>query len=284
MELHELKSNKIGFCLSGGLSSLTVSTWLFDQGVDVVNFIADIGQTDKPSVDNVVDVLNPKGIKTIAVDLRSKMADMCFDLLKYQAIYGDEYWNITSSSRAVLVMGLSQIMRQHGCTMLAHGSVGGGNDQKRFDRYVRNLASDLKLLVPWCNPELLKLFPNRTSMIEYLTNFGLDIPLNDKDVYSTDANLAGISHEGVMLESLETPCSIVEPLISVWPQQAPNEPTVFEARFEAGHVVEINGKVMKPLDIMLEANRIAGRNGIWHSNVVENRINGTKGRGIYEAP
>ena len=36
--------------------------------------------------------------------------------------------------------------------------------------------------------------------------------------------------------------------------------------------------------MMLEANRVAGRNGVGISNALENRIIGTKSRGVYEAP
>lgn len=282
--IHEYKGNKIGFCMSGGLSCLTVSKWLSEQGFDVLNFVADIGQTDEGGVNELVRTLNMKGMNAVAVDLRHEMAEMSFNLVKYQAIYGSGYWNTTSASRAVLVNGLSPVMREYGCTVLAHGSVGGGNDQRRFDRYGKSLASEMKLFVPWRIPELLDLFPSRLSMIEYLASFGLDINSTDKADHSTDANLAGISHEDKMLESLETPCTFIQPLISVWPEQAPNEVETFEVRFERGRAVQINGKSMTPLDVMMESNKIAGRNGIWMFNGLENRINGTKGRGVYEAP
>jgi len=48
--------------------------------------------------------------------------------------------------------------------------------------------------------------------------------------------------------------------------------------------VEINGKLLGALDMLTEANRIAGRNGVGIANALENRIIGTKSRGVYEAP
>ena len=36
--------------------------------------------------------------------------------------------------------------------------------------------------------------------------------------------------------------------------------------------------------MMLEANKVAGRNGVGIANALENRIIGTKSRGVYEAP
>merc|ERR1712137_279092 len=55
-------------------------------------------------------------------------------------------------------------------------------------------------------------------------------------------------------------------------------------RFEQGRCVAINGTSMSPLDVMYAANDLAGRNGIGISHALENRILGTKSRGVYEAP
>merc|ERR1711998_727012 len=57
-----------------------------------------------------------------------------------------------------------------------------------------------------------------------------------------------------------------------------------ELRFEAGRCVAINGKTVTPLEAIREANAIGGRNGLGISHALENRIIGTKSRGVYEAP
>jgi argininosuccinate synthase len=49
-------------------------------------------------------------------------------------------------------------------------------------------------------------------------------------------------------------------------------------------VVQINGKDVTPLEAMMLANEIGGRNGIGMKHALENRIIGTKSRGVYEAP
>merc|ERR1740138_1842680 len=41
---------------------------------------------------------------------------------------------------------------------------------------------------------------------------------------------------------------------------------------------------MSPYEVLVEANKLAGRNGIGISHALENRILGTKSRGVYEAP
>jgi len=72
--------------------------------------------------------------------------------------------------------------------------------------------------------------------------------------------------------------------MGVWPQEAPDRVETVSLKFEKGVCVELNGKVLGPLDMLAEANTVAGRSGIGIANALENRIIGTKGRGVYEAP
>merc|ERR1712050_116055 len=105
-----------------------------------------------------------------------------------------------------------------------------------------------------------------------------------KKRYSTDANICGLSNEAEDLESMETGMTIVNPVMGVWPKDAPNTAEEVTLRFEKGRCVAVNGKSMKPLEVLQLANKIAGRNGIGLSHALENRILGTKSRGVYEAP
>ena len=212
------------------------------------------------------------------------MAEACFDVIKAQAMYDGGYWNSTGIARAVTVRGLIPAMKQHGCTILTHGATGRGNDQMRFERYTNVLAPDMKVYAPWRDPALLKEFAGRTQMAEYLAKFGIQATVGGKKRYSTDANLAGLSHEAEDLESMETPCTIVETTMGVWPQQAPNDVEDVTMTFEHARCVAINGRKVTPLEAIVEANRIGGRNGIGMKNALENRIIGTKSRGVYEAP
>ena len=103
----------------------------------------------------------------------------------------------------------------------------------------RFLAPDIKVFAPWRDPELLKQFPGRTQMVDYLAKFGIIAFAGGKKKYSTDCNLAGLSHEAEDLESMQTPMTIVEPTMGVWPFQAPDKPERFTARFEKGRCVAI---------------------------------------------
>jgi argininosuccinate synthase len=282
--LKELANRKVGICVSGGLDSKTVTRRLLEAGVDVLCFTADLAQPDEEDINGVIKKMAPTGAQTVVVDLKQEMARACFLMLKTQARYDGGYWNTTGIARAVTVRGLLGAMQERGCTVLAHGATGRGNDQLRFERYTNVLAPKMGVYAPWRDPELLAHFPGRAQMAAYLRAQGIEAEVGPKKRYSTDANLAGLSHEAEDLESIETSCEIVSPIMGVWPQAAPDAIENVKLRFEAGACVAINGEKVDPLQAMLLANKIGGRNGVWMRNALENRVIGTKSRGVYEAP
>lgn len=284
MRIEQLKGKKIGICVSGGLDSKTVTARLLEEGLDVLCFTADLAQPDEDDIEGVRAKMAPTGASTHVVDLKREMAEGCFLVIKAQAMYDGGYWNTTGLARAVTVRGLISAMKEHGCTVLAHGATGRGNDQMRFERYTNVLAPEMKVYAPWRDPKLLEQFPGRKEMAAYLKQKGIEADVGPRKRYSTDANLAGLSHEAEDLESLETACNIVEPIMGVWPQDAPDEMEKVTLRYKAGRCVAVNGNSVEPLDAMLLSNAIAGRNGIWMKNALESRIIGTKSRGVYEAP
>jgi len=284
MTLDDLKNEKVGICVSGGLDSRTIAKKLGELGIEALGFTADLAQPDEDDIAGVGERMAACGLETIIVDLKNEMAAACFAMIKAQAMYDGGYWNSTGIARAVTVRGVIPEMKKHGCTVLAHGATGRGNDQMRFERYTNVLAPEMKVCAPWRDPCLLAEFPGRKQMAEYLVGAGMEASTGERKRYSTDANLAGISYEAEDLESLRTPCTIVEPQMGCWPQDAPDKAEEVTVRIDKGSAVEINGKCLSPLEAMLEANRIGGRNGIGIKNALENRIIGSKSRGVYEAP
>ena len=284
MRLEDLKGKKVGMCVSGGLDSKTVTKLFVENGIDVVCFTADLGQPDEKDINGVIDKMAPCGAETVVVSLQEEMAEACFEVIKAGAMYDGGYWNTTGIARAVKVKGIVRAMEEKGCNVLAHGATGRGNDQMRFERYTKVLNPEMGVYAPWRDEKLLEEFPGRTEMADYLAKFDIPAVIGMKKKYSTDANLAGLSHEAEDLEELTTPCTIVDSTMGVWPQDAPDEIETITIRYKAGRAIEINGKAVTPLEAMLLANEIGGRNGIWMKNALENRIIGTKSRGVYEAP
>ncbi|MCL1888497.1 MAG: argininosuccinate synthase [Kiritimatiellaeota bacterium] len=284
MTLKDLKNETVGACVSGGLDSRTIAKAMTDLGVKVIGFTADLGQPDEVDIEDIRKRMAPCGVDTHLVDLKKEMAEACFEALQAQAMYDGGYWNSTGIGRAVTVRGLLGAMEAAGCTVLAHGATGRGNDQMRFERYTNVLRPDMRVYAPWRDPAMLARFPGRTQMAAFLAKAGLPAPTGGKKKYSTDSNLAGLSHEAEDLESLETSMLIVEPTMGVWPMRAPDAPGRVVVRVEKGRCVALNGKKLSPVKMMQAANKIAGTHGVGMKHALENRIIGTKSRGVYEAP
>ena len=284
MTVDDLRGEKLGLCVSGGLDSRSIAKKLTELGLDVLCFTADLGQPDEDDIQDVVQKMAPCGVDTEIVDLKDDLARMGIDVIRAQATYDGGYWNTTGIGRTVTVRGVLPGMRERGCTVLAHGATGRGNDQVRFERYTNVLAPDMKVYAPWRDPLLLEEFPGRKEMAEYLDAHGIPAFAKGRQKYSTDANLTGLSHEAEDLESLETACTIVEPTMGCWPQNAPDLVEECTVAIENGYPVAVNGESLSPVALLRRANEIGGRNGIGMKHALENRIVGTKSRGVYEAP
>eukprot|EP00425_Heterocapsa_triquetra_P016371 CAMPEP_0195153132 /NCGR_PEP_ID=MMETSP0448-20130528/182992_1 /TAXON_ID=66468 /ORGANISM="Heterocapsa triquestra, Strain CCMP 448" /LENGTH=625 /DNA_ID=CAMNT_0040191899 /DNA_START=84 /DNA_END=1962 /DNA_ORIENTATION=- len=250
----------VGICVSGGLDSKTVALRLRLAGVKVKCFTADIGQPDEENINDVVTKMAPCGVDTVVVDLKDEIAEGALEAVACQGSYDGGYWQSTGIGRYVTARGLLLAMKKAGCTVLSHGATGRGNDQVRFERYVNVMDPNFKVYAPWRDPVLLEEFPGRTQMLEFLQSHGIGhtIVSQAKKRYSTDANICGLSNEAEDLESIETPMTIVNPIMGVWPKDAPAKEEEVTLRFEAGRCVAINGKTMKPLEVLQMANTIGG--------------------------
>ena len=180
LTIEQLKGATVGACVSGGLDSRTIAKCLTEAGVKVIGFTADLGQPDEKNINDIRDRMAPCGVETVIVDLRQPMAEACFEVIEAQAMYDGGYWNSTGIARAVTVRGLLPKLRKHGCTVLVHGATGRGNDQMRFERYTNVLDPEMRVYAPWRDATLLKRFPGRTQMAEYLAGFGIPAPVGSK--------------------------------------------------------------------------------------------------------
>lgn len=284
MRFEEIAKENVGVCTSGGLSSLAIAAWLAESGVRATAFVADIGQASRDDVRTLARSLESAGLPAVIVDLRNQMAALALDLVRYDARYDGGYWNTTSASRLVLVRGLTHAMSAAGCSVLAHGCVGGGNDERRFERYSEALAPSLRVFSPWADRGMRGRFPDRAAMESYVRGLNLALDPRCGADYSVDGNLAGFAHEGSALEALGTADGAARRVMTIEPQLAPDKAEAVTMRFEGGQLVQVDGVGGEPSELLGIANSLAGRHGIGLRSVVENRINGTKCRGIYESP
>ncbi|MDA8071857.1 MAG: argininosuccinate synthase [Actinomycetota bacterium] len=287
MNVSDLRGRRVAFCASGGLDSCTVTHWLTEQGVEVVSYTADLGQSDEEDLGAVAERMQACGaVAAHVVPLRDQMAEAGLRAVQAQARYEGGYWNTTPLARYVTVRGVLPLAMAAGERVLSHGSTGRGNDQVRFQLATNMLAPAMEVYAPWRDQAFLDAFGGREEMIAYCTERGLPIKAPSKARYSTDANLLGLTHEAGELESLVTPASFVEPEMGVRPFDAPDRPERLTLRFERGRPLAIDDTTLADaVAAFAVANERAGRHGVGiNLHLVENRFVGVKSRGVYEAP
>ena len=125
------------------------------------------------------------------------------------------------------------------------------------------------------------------AVLEALATVGLPYHMSAEKAYSTDSNMLGATHEAKDLEQLDQGMKIVTPIMGVafWRDDVAVKPETIAVRFAEGQPVALNGRECgSAVELMLEANAIAGRHGLGMSDQIENRIIEAKSRGVYEAP
>jgi len=276
--------NKVVLAYSGGLDTSIILKWLSDvYDCEVVTFTADIGQGEE--VEPARAKAQAMGIKEIYVeDLREEFArDFVFPMFRANAIYEGEYLLGTSIARPLISKRLIEIANETGADAISHGATGKGNDQVRFELGAYALKPDVRVIAPWREWDLL----SREKLMKYAEDNGIEIDYakqGKKSPYSMDANLLHISYEG---DILEDPWAQPEEDMWRWsvsPENAPDEPTFLELKYENGDIVAINGEAMSAATVMEYLNRVGGENGVGRDDIVENRFVGMKSRGCYETP
>ena len=274
---------KVVLAYSGGLDTSVIVKWLQEEyQCEVVTFTADIGQGEE--VEPARAKAEAMGIEEIYIeDLTEEFVrDFVYPMFRANAIYEGEYLLGTSIARPLIAKRLVEIANETGADAIAHGATGKGNDQIRFELGAYALKPGIHIIAPWREWDL----NSRESLLAYCEKHGIAVEQKRgrKSPYSMDANLLHISYEG---GPLEDPWR--EPEASMWkwttaPEQAPDEPTYLELRYEQGDVVAIDGQEMTPAAVLASLNRIAGENGIGRIDIMENRYVGMKSRGCYETP
>lgn len=273
---------KIVLAYSGGLDTSVILAWLKEKyNAEIIAYVANVGQNED------FDFIKEKALKTGASkvyveDLREEFVnDFVFKAIQANAVYEYKYLLGTSLARPIIAKRQVEIALKEKAEAVAHGATGKGNDQVRFELTYRALAPHLKIIAPWKEDDFFKA---RNDLIEYAKSKGIPVPVTLEKPYSTDPNLMHISYEGGILEdpSREYDKSMFQ--MGVDPIDAPSEPEYVSIEFEKGIPVKINGKKLSSVELLKEANKIAGRNGVGIVDIVENRLVGIKSRGVYETP
>ena len=275
------KIRKIVLAYSGGLDTSVILRWLIEQyGCEVVAFCADLGQAEELAT--VRERATATGASEVYVeDLREEFArDFVFPMLRANAVYEAGYLLGTSIARPLIAKRQVELARQTGADAVAHGATGKGNDQVRFELTYYALEPGITVIAPWRTWDL----NSRSSLIAYAEQHKIPVPVTREKPYSSDRNLLHISHEGGILEDPWREPYADMFVLTVAPEQAPDEPEYVEIDYEKGDPVAVNGQRLSPAALLAELNTIGGRHGIGRLDLVENRYVGMKSRGVYETP
>jgi len=304
------EKKKIVVAYSGGLDTSVLLTWLKEYyNAEVYAYCADVGQAEE------LDGLEEKALHTGAAhcrigDLRAEFAaDYIYPMMRANAIYEGQYLLGTSIARPCISKGMVDYAREVGAHAVAHGATGKGNDQVRFELSVAALAPEMEVIAPWRMQVFRDRFPGRAEMIAYAEENRIPVQASAGKSYSMDRNLLHISFESGVVEDPWFDATTAQSrdmyVLSVSPEEAPDEPEYLQLLFEKGDCVGLrheqldailgelgiesqgssNGySLLDPLGVMRVLNLLAGRNGIGRVDIVENRFVGMKSRGVYETP
>jgi argininosuccinate synthase len=274
----------IALAYSGGLDTSIIVPWLKERyGADtrVICVAANIGQGDEELAGVRAKALASGAAECYVEDLREEFVrDFIFPTLRAGAVYNRKYLLGTSMARPLIARRQVEVARQVGADALAHGCTGKGNDQVRFELTYAAFAPDLPVIAPWREWDIR----SREDAIDYALAHGVPVAATKEKIYSRDANIWHLSHEGGCLE--DPNCAPPDDLymLTTLPTQAPDEPEAVVIGFEQGTPVSVNGTALGPVALIEALNRIGGTHGVGVIDLVEDRLVGMKSRGIYETP
>lgn len=273
---------KVVLAYSGGLDTSAIVPWLKDNyDCEVIAFVANVGQGDEELAGVEQKAIKSGASSCYVVDLREQLIkEVIYPTLKTGAVYEGQYLLGTSMARPVIARAQVELALKLGADALCHGCTGKGNDQVRFEGAFAALAPQLKVIAPWREWQ----FNSRQSLLNYLAEKNVPTTASATKIYSRDANLWHISHEG---GEIENPWN--EPSDQIWmwtksPEQAPDKAEHIQLSFEKGELTKINGVAVAPIQAIEQLNAIGSEHGVGRIDIVENRLVGMKSRGCYETP
>ncbi|HDR46497.1 MAG TPA: argininosuccinate synthase [Geoalkalibacter subterraneus] len=272
---------KVVLAYSGGLDTSIILKWLTEEyACEVIAFSADLGQGEE--LDHVPEKAKNTGASACHIlDLKEEFTrDFVFPMFRANAIYEGRYFLGTSIARPLISKAQMEIAAKEGADAVSHGATGKGNDQVRFELAYYHFDPAIKVIAPWREWDL----KSRTALEAYAKKHGIPVPTSKKFPWSSDRNLLHISFEGDILENpwAEAPEEMY--VLSVSPEDAPDQPEYVEIDFEKGDPVAVNGERLSPANLLAKLNELGGRHGIGRVDLMENRYVGMKSRGVYETP
>lgn len=271
---------KILLAYSGGLDTSAILLWLKNKfNAQVTCYCCDLG--NNPDVKLIKSRAKEYGADDIIIEDQQGyfLEKFAFPMLKSGALYQNKYLLGTAIARPVIAERMAQIAIEGGFDALSHGATGKGNDQLRFELAWARLCPEKKVIAPWKEWE----FKGRNDLMAYLKENGFEYQGESGGKYSIDENIFHKSTEGSELENIVEPFDPSTILDSAGVAQK-SEKTEITMKFENGVPKEFNGQTVEPVSLMYTLNEIGTQHEIGVVDLIENRVNGIKSRGVYQTP
>lgn len=268
------KENRVALAFSGGLDTTVCVPILEEEyGYDeVIGVTVDVGQPAY-EFDEAKETAAALDLEHHVVDAKDEFAELCFAAVRANASY-QGYPLGTALARPIIANAILDVAKAEGCSGLAHGCTGKGNDQLRFEVVWRD--SDLEVIAP-----IRELGLTREWELEYANERDLPVEGGDEGRYSVDTNLWSRSIEG---SELEEPGYVPPEDIYRWTTAPTSEKKLLEIEFEEGYPIGLDGDSHDPVSLIQTLNEIAGQYGVGRTDVMEDRMLGLKVRENYEHP
>ncbi len=273
---------RVSLAYSGGLDTSCIIPWLVETyGCEVIAVVADVGQGARELEGIEQKAIRSGATKCVIKDLRKPfLEEFAYPMAITGSVYEGRYLLGTSIARPIIARAQVDVAFEEDCDALSHGCTGKGNDQVRFECTFASLAPQLPVIAPW----RLWNLRSREQMLDYLKVRSIPCAASAEKIYSRDANIWHISHEG---GDLEDPWKA--PPEDVWmltcdPTRAPDTAAEVTISFRSGFPVALDGVPMDSVTILEQLNQLGSVHGVGRIDLVENRLVGMKSRGAYETP
>ncbi|PSQ10427.1 argininosuccinate synthase [Halobacteriales archaeon QS_5_70_15] len=279
----------VALAFSGGLDTTVCVPILEEEyGYDeVIGVTVDVGQPEAEFAE-AEETAEALGLEHYVVDAKAEFAALCMDGIRANATY-QGYPLGTALARPVIASAILEVAEEHGCTALAHGCTGKGNDQLRFEAVWRD--SDMEVIAP-----VREMGLTREWEKAYAAERDLPVEGGNEGDWSIDTNLWSRSVEG---KELEEPSYVPGEEIYEWTTAPTGETLELEIGFEDGYPVSLDtvgetptsprlpaedGEAVSPVELVETLNETAGAYGVGRTDVMEDRMLGLKVRENYEHP
>ncbi|MEN8228336.1 MAG: argininosuccinate synthase [Bacteroidota bacterium] len=271
-----MEKKKVLLAFSGGLDTSFCAVYLAkEQQMEVHSAIVNTGGFPGDELEQIERHAKHLGIVSHQVlDITADYYNKCVRFMIFgNALRNRSYPLSVSSERTFQAIALVQHAQKHGFKYIAHGSTAAGNDQVRFDLVIQVLAPEIEVITP-----IRDLKISREDEIEYLRKE--DVEMNwSKVKYSINQGIWGTSVGGK--ETLTSTDELPEEAYPT-PMDKSGSETV-TLGFEEGEPVSLNNRILEPLVVIRELEKLTAPWGVGRDVHVGDTIIGIKGRVGFEA-